>query len=193
MATLNVRPVAHGSKTENYADGTSIRFNVYATASRVDNARVAKVQRAMAILDRLAASEPAAGQCNAYFRTLGSNTTFTALWQNPAVFVNHSPSSANGFYAACHSNNRDLTVTSWCLDSQNRWMVAATLCHELAHAAGAPGSPNANAPATWTPAQRATAHRAELAADRCYFGAQYDPSIYGSVEGLYRLLTSRFA
>ena len=192
MATLNVGPLVHGSKSETYADGSTIQYNVFPTSTAADNRWIVKAQRAMQILDRLAIREPPAGRCNTYFRTLGSGATFTSLWQNPTVFVNYSPSTTNGFYAACHSNNRDLTVTAWCLNTQNRWMVAATLCHELAHAAGAPGSPPGPA-ASWTAAQTATAHRAELAARQCYFGDQYDSTIVGSVDDLYRLLRTSYA
>ena len=174
MATLNLAPTGHGSKTEVYADGSSIDFNVFpAVVPGFD-----KIGQAMSILDNLAAREPPQGQCNAYFRSLGTGDTFSGLWRNPAVFVNHSPSVAVGFYAACHSNNRDLTLTGWCISTQNRWMIAATLCHELAHAAGAPGG---------------ASHAAELAAKRCYFGDQYDSTILGSVDTIYRYLRESYA
>ncbi|MCH7988366.1 MAG: hypothetical protein IID46_04350, partial [Planctomycetes bacterium] len=107
MATLNYGPVAHGSRSETYSDGSTFQFNVFPTSTAAENNRIVKVGRAMDILDRLADSEPAMGQCNAYFSTLGNGNTFSGLWQNSAVFVNYSPSVAVGFYAACHSNNRD--------------------------------------------------------------------------------------
>lgn len=48
-------------------------------------------------------------------------------------------------------------------------MIAATLVHEFAHIAGAPGG---------------VSHAAEKAADQCGFKPQYDPTILGSVEEL---------
>ena len=174
MATLNLSPTGHGSKSETYADGSTIQYNTFpANVPGFSN-----VERAMDILGDLAQREPSQGQCNSYFRSLGNGNSFSGLWQNPAVFVDHSPSTQLGFYAACHSNNRDLTLTHWCISTQNRWMLAATLCHELAHAAGAPGG---------------ASHAAELAASKCYFGDQYDTNILGSVDTIYRYLRSAYA
>jgi hypothetical protein len=191
MATLNIIPVVHGSKSESYRDGSTIAFNVFPSDTVAANNRIVLVQAAMAVLDRLADSEPQGGQCNAHFRSLGRGVSFTSLWKDPSVYVNYSPSTEVGFYAACHSNNRDLTVTAWCLDTQNRWMVAATLCHELGHAAGAPGNPAG--PQPWSADAVRVAHQAELSVKRCYFGSQYEPNILGSVDTLYRNLRSNYA
>lgn len=169
MASLNSSGSGHGSKTETYSDGSTIAYNVFPA----NYEHLEKVRQAMRILDNLAAREPENGRCNSYFKSLSAGSTFSGLWQRAATWVNYSPSVAVGFYAAMHSNDLDMTLTSWCCSSQNRWMIAATMCHELAHAAGAPGG---------------ASHAAELAADRCYFGDQYDSTILGSVDGLYRYL-----
>jgi len=48
-------------------------------------------------------------------------------------------------------------------------MIAATIVHEFAHIAGAPGG---------------ASHKAEKAADKCGFGPQYNPKIMGSIREL---------
>lgn len=48
-------------------------------------------------------------------------------------------------------------------------MVAATIVHEFAHIAGAPGG---------------ASHAAEKAADMCGFKLQYNPAILGSIKQL---------
>ena len=75
----------------------------------------------------------------------------------------------NGFYGATHSNDKDICISAWCLDNTNRWMVAATIVHEFAHIAGAPGG---------------ASHSAEKAADKCGFKPQYNPAILGSIKQL---------
>ena len=165
MASLNLSPSSHGSTSETYSDGSTIQYNVYPSSTKDQNDHIVKVQRAMDILDNLATREPASGRCNAYFQTLGAGRSFSSLWQDPAVWVNHSPSVAIGFYAACHSNNRDLTVTAWCLATQNRWMVAGDAVPSNWHTLRA----------LLVAARMQPSGRAE----RCYFGPQYDPTIMG--------------
>ncbi len=165
MASLNTPGSGHGGKTEHYASGQTREFNTFPPMYR----NMDKVARAMAILDRVAASEPAAGQCNAYFASLPGGHTFTDLWQSPATWVNYSSANRAGLFASTHSNKRDMTLHEWCLSTQNRWMIAACLCHELAHVGGAPGG---------------RSHEAERAVDKCYFPDQYDPNILGRRENL---------
>ncbi len=54
-------------------------------------------------------------------------------------------------------------------------MIAATIVHELAHVAGAPGG---------------ASHAAEKATDKCGFKPQYDPTILGSINSLGKYLES---
>jgi hypothetical protein len=169
MPKINTAATGHGSKTEHYADGSSIRFNVFPEASDPEKKRLALLRKAVNIVDRAEGRMNIDGQCNNYFKTLGRTKTFRELWADDTIFINFSPSVTRGFYAAAHSNNKDVTVTAWCLDNNNFWMVAATLVHEFAHLAGAPGG---------------ASHAAERAVKKCYFNDQYDPTIVGSVQKL---------
>lgn len=114
---------------------------------------------------RLNLQEP----CNRYFRTLPKARTFRSVWRDHSLFINFSPSLTSGFYGATHSNDKDICVSAWCLDHKNHWLVAATIVHECAHVAGAPGG---------------ASHAAEKAVDVCGFKPQYDPAILGSIKRL---------
>lgn len=95
--------------------------------------------------------------------------------ETPGLFIDFSPSVSNGFFGATHSNDKDICISAWCLDTHNKWMIAATIVHELAHVAGAPGG---------------ASHAAEKAADKCGFKPQYDPTILGSINSLGKYLES---
>ena len=133
----------------------------------------------MRILDRLADREPPTGRCNKYFKTLGINKTFTELWNSGGLFINYSSRNVAGEYADTHSNKKDIALHEWALVNKNHWMIAATLCHETAHCAGAPGGASNNA---------------EKAVKECYFGDQlYDPTIVGQLESAYNELRTALA
>ena len=173
MATLNTHGNAHGSKTEHYAGGVTRDFNTYPDGY----AHLGKVRSAMRILDDLAAREPETGRCNKYFKTLGLDRTFSQVWQANDLFICYSPLDRNGLYASAHSGDKDITIHEWCLRTQNHWMIAASLCHEAAHCAGAGGG-----------------HAAEKAVDQCYFGDQlYDPTIIGGLQNSLDDLRGRLA
>ena len=87
------------------------------------------------------------------------------------------PDSPPGACGVTHGNNKDITIASWCLDTQTTSMVAATLIHEAAHVAGAPGGKS---------------HMAERAVDKCGFHAEYDPELLGSLE-LYSYFLNRMS
>jgi len=55
------------------------------------------------------------------------------------------------------------------LDNKNVWEVAATIVHEFAHIAGAPGG---------------TSKSAEKSVKMCGFNLQYDKNIQGSIKTL---------
>ena len=95
--------------------------------------------------------------------------SFSQFWNDASIFVNFSPDTTVNFYGATHSNLKDICITAWCLDTHNKWMIAATIVHELAHVAGAPGG---------------TSHAAEKAAEKCGFKPQYNPLIQGSINKL---------
>jgi len=173
MARINTTATGHGSRSESYSDGSTIQFNVFPSANQADQARLGLTQQAVNIIDNLNSRLDLQGPCNQYFRSLPRNRTFSQLWSNNNLFINFSPSTANGFFGATHSNNVDVAVSQWALDNHHRWMIAATIVHEVAHTGGAPGG---------------ASHQAERAVDRCGFGNQYDPTILGSVRDLSRYL-----
>ena len=123
----------------------------------------------MAVIDQLDKKINLYGACNTYFRSLPKSKSFSDFWRDNTIFVNYSPDTTPQFYGATHSNHKDMCITAWCIDSQNKWMIAATIVHELAHVAGAPGG---------------TSHAAEKATNVCGFKPQYNPNIIGSLDQL---------
>ncbi|NOY84928.1 MAG: hypothetical protein GXO96_08955 [Nitrospirae bacterium] len=169
MAKINTHASGHGSKTEHYAGGTIIQYNIFPKTTASDKKRLDNVNDAYNILSRLDIKIDLQGPCNRYFRTLPKGKTFRHFWRDNTIFINYSPSIVSGFYGATHSNDRDICISAWCLDNTNRWMVAATIMHEFAHIGGAPGG---------------ASHSAEKAADMCGFKQQYNPTILGSIKQL---------
>ncbi len=169
MARINTLATGHGSKTEHYAGGTSIRYNVFPSTTAADRKRLDKVTKAYNIINKLDTKLKLQGPCNKYFKSLPKGRLFHHYWRDNTIFINFSPSVINGFYGATHSNDKDICISAWCLDNTNHWMIAATIVHEFAHIAGAPGG---------------ASHAAEKAADMCGFKPQYDPTILGSIKQL---------
>ena len=169
MPTINTAGTGHGNKIEMYAGGLAVQYNVFPEGTPVEKERLEKLKRVKGILDRLAGSLDRQGPCNKYFRSLARGRSFGQIWNDNTIFLDLSPSNAPNFYGATHSNDKDVAISVWCLDTQNRWMVAATVVHELAHVGGAPGG---------------ASHAAEKAADECSFQPQYDPTILGELRQL---------
>lgn len=167
MATINTHATRHGGKSENYAGGVVIHYFVFPESNAAEGARLKKVEQACFILARLDKRLDLNGPCNSYFRKLPRSRSFNQIWRDPGVFVNYSPSGS--FFGAAHSNGKDLCVTKWCIENHNRWVIAATIVHELAHLGGAPGG---------------ASHDAERSVEKCGFGPQYEPTIVGSIRGL---------
>lgn len=175
MAKLNTPASAHGSKIERYAGGIIIQYDAFQNATANDKRRFSAITKAYDIVNKLDAKLDLQGPCNKYFRKLPKAKTFRDFWRDNSIFINFSPSLTAGFYGATHSNDKDICVSAWCLDTTNHWMVAATIVHEFAHIAGAPGG---------------ASHSAEKAADMCGFKPQYNPAIVGSIKQLGTYLES---
>ncbi len=169
MAKINTHATGHGSKREVYAGGMAIEYNVFPNTSATDKERLAKITGAYNIINRLDKKIDLRDPCNKYFKTLPKGKSFRRFWRDDTIFIGLSPSLANGFYGATHSNDKDVCVSAWCIDNTNHWMIAATIVHEFAHIAGAHGG---------------ASHAAEKAADMCGFKPQYDPTILGSIKQL---------
>lgn len=169
MAIINTPATGHGNKSEIYISGLTIHFNVFLNSTPKEAARLNKIKQAYAIVDRLDKKINLYGSCNKYFTTLPKGKNFSDFWRDKTIFIDYSPSTASDFFAAAHSNDKDVCITAWCLDTHNKWMIAATLVHEFAHIAGAPGG---------------NSHAAEKAADKCGFKPQYNPLILGSIDAL---------
>ncbi|MCF6235322.1 MAG: hypothetical protein L3J70_02915 [Gammaproteobacteria bacterium] len=169
MSKINTIDSGHGSKTEHYAGGTTIQYNVFCNGTDTEKAHLKKLNEAYNIINKFDAKIDLQGPCNKYFRTLSKRKAFHHFWRDNTIFINYSPSVIIGFYGATHSNDKDICISAWCLGNTNRWMVAATIIHELAHIGGAPGG---------------ASHAAEKAADKCGFKPQYNPAILGSIKQL---------
>ena len=88
----------------------------------------------------IAANKPNA---DPYFSTLGDNKTLSDLLQDSDIWVNYSDAAelTEGNLGESFHDAKELTITN---DSVaiGQWTVLATLIHELAHLAGAPGRPS---------------------------------------------------
>src|SRR3990172_1047554 len=169
MLKVNTAATGHGSRSEAYGGGLVVDYNVFPDVTGADKSRLQKAQKAcemiLALDKRIDIHDP----CNKYFNGLPKGNSFHHYCMQNDLFVDYSPSVAVGFYGATHSNDKDIAVTAWCLTNSNHWLVAATILHELAHVAGAPGG---------------ASHAAEKANDRCGFKLQYDPAIMVSIQQL---------
>ncbi|QDC10585.1 hypothetical protein FHY55_15660 [Oceanicola sp. D3] len=166
MATLNVHGHAHGSKSETYTGGRVIHYKSFPQ----NHHALPKIRNAMRIMDELARL-PATDQCNLYFKGLALGQTLTQLWLHGGIFINHSPDNPSPYTADTHSNNVDIAFHEAALLTSNHWVLAATLCHELAHCGGAP----------------AGTHDAERAVHECRFGPDhYNPGFLGFNESAHR-------
>ena len=173
MAKINKAATGHGSRSEAYGGGLVIQYNVFPSGTAAERARLTKVTEAYGIVNRLDRRIDLHGPCNRYFRNLPHGNSFRHYWRDDTIFIDFSPSMTSGFFGATHTNDKDITVSAWCLNKHNRWMIAATIVHEFAHIAGAPGVPS---------------HNAERAVQQCGFGPQYASTILGSIRELGRHL-----
>lgn len=173
MPKINIASTGHGGKVEHYAGGLTIQYNVYPQTTTKEKSRIDKVKKAVHIIDGLDRKIHLNGPCNKYFKKLPKNRSFNSVWRDPSIFIDFSPSTTSGFFGATHSSLKDVTLTAWCIDANNIWMIAATIVHEFAHVDGAPGG---------------TSHAAEKANDMCGFKPQYDPTIVGSIRDLSKYL-----
>ena len=111
-------------------------------------------------------------------RVVGQGRDLHQQWNNPNLFIDYWPATnwpftTKKYFGATHSNDLDISISAWALDERNRWMIAATIVHELAHMAGAPGG---------------SSHAAERAVRECGFGDQYDPDVQGSIQDISKYL-----
>lgn len=171
MSKINTHATGHGNKIEHYGGGVipSVQFNVFPNTTTAEKKHFSKLTRAYDIVNKLDAKIDLQGPCNKYFKTLPRGKTFRHFWRDNTIFINYSPSVYNGFFGATHTGLKDICITAWCLDNTNHWMIAATIVHEFAHIAGAPGG---------------LSHAAEKSADMCGFKTQYDPLLVGSIKQL---------
>lgn len=85
--------------------------------------------------------------CNRYFRTLspaGSSRSFDEVWDDAGIFINYEPRTGLGWDGVTNGANTEISLGEDAFRHQggNRWYVTAVLVHELAHCAGAGGSPS---------------------------------------------------
>ncbi|WP_422376305.1 hypothetical protein [Roseibium sp.] len=114
--------------------------------------------------------------CNAYFRTLPKSRSLTSLINDNRIWVNYGP-TISPLHGEIHVPSGEIAVGDRAFN-MGRWMVLATLIHELAHYNGAPIT-GGN-----TSAEEAVYH-CGLGTPKEYFGGvddprtPYDPTIGG--------------
>lgn len=166
MVQLNTPDTRHGNKIEVY-EGLVVAYNSYPSITDIDKTRLAKIKNAISIVDALDAKLDLYGPCNMYYQYLPRGLSLRELWRSKEIFINFCPVQIPGLCGWTDSTNRDITIFAWCLDTQRPSMAAATIIHELAHVAGAPGG---------------NSHMAERAVKKCGFDAEYDPKAVGTLD-----------
>jgi hypothetical protein len=101
---------------------------------------------------------------------LPGGRTFRELWLDPTIWINFDPQTTFAIYGGkAFGYPQNITITAYAL-GRGRWMTAATLIHELAHANGAAG-------------ERGGAHAAdaERVLRSCLLRDLFDPATIGEV------------
>lgn len=160
MPTLNLQ----GSGRQPVIFDSVYQYWPYPTATDAGRARLDKVQRAIAILDRYVASGASTTTCDPHFLGLAGGRSFRTVWADPAVILSYNPRGGN-IYGHAEESGQDLALTQWCLETQNRYMVAATIVHEMAHINGADG----------------IEHDAERSVRQCGLRELYLPGVFGNL------------
>jgi hypothetical protein len=175
VPAINTPETRHGELRVVSKKGLVVDWKPFLTTTQEEVRRLKKIQQAVQLVGKLETQQNLYDTCNMYFTKLPRGKSLRELWKGGGVFISLWPNSPRGEFAVTHSNNKDITIASWCLDTQTVSMVAATVIHEMAHVAGAPGGDS---------------HMAERAVDKCGFHDEYDPRLLGSLE-LYSYLIGR--
>lgn len=175
MAQINTVATKHGELQTVYSSGRVVEFKPFPNITAVDKTRLATITKAVKRVDDLETQSNVYDSCNLYFQKLPRGMSLRDLWRGNDVFVNFWPTNERETFGATHRGHKDIAVSAWCLDTQSCSMIAATIIHEMAHIAGAPGGDS---------------HMAERAVLKCGFEAEYDPELVGSLE-LYSYLLQR--
>jgi hypothetical protein len=120
--------------------------------------------------------------CNTYFSHLSGGRKFDDIWDDPAFFINWDPRLSVRFWGF-KATTRPMEITiSQETFTKGEWFTAATIVHEMAHLAGAPGQDGSGSNA------------AERAKKACGFSAFFDSSAIGDNEDYADLnLKARYA
>ncbi|WP_076070165.1 hypothetical protein [Sphingomonas montana] len=111
---------------------------------------------------------------DAYFKVLPFQKTLTSLLADKTIWLNYEDNPSR--YGATSTNNyKDIAISSTAF-RQGRWVVLATLIHELAHVAGAPGFSHAAEQAVLA---CGLGRRSELIHDKDDPRTPYEPNILG--------------
>ncbi|PVB63692.1 hypothetical protein [Labrenzia sp. 011] len=101
--------------------------------TRFDSAQYGKLKWARNRLFRMVKNIPG---CNAYFRTLPGGRSLSDMIGDSGIWVNYG-SGLSPLYGEIHVPTGEIAVGDRAFN-MGRWMVLATLVHELAHHNGAP-------------------------------------------------------
>ena len=177
MAQINTPESKHGELRVVTKRGLVVEWKPFLSNTDQDKRRLAKIRDAVTMVSKLESQQNVYATCNMYFTKLARGKSLRELWASGDIFISCWPNSPRGEAGVTHSNNKDITIGGWLLDTQTVSMVAATIIHEMAHVAGAPGGQS---------------HLAERAVDKCGFHEEYDPEYYGSLE-LYSYMLARMS
>lgn len=113
---------------------------------------------------------------NAYFSRLPFRRSLTSLLADSSIWVNYEDNSSR--YGATETFRRQDVAISSTAFRQGRWVVLATLIHELAHVAGAQGFGH---DAEQAVLECGLGRRSELLHGKDDKHTPYEPGIIGSV------------
>ncbi|MES0882138.1 hypothetical protein [Roseibium sp. SCP14] len=115
------------------------QFNIGDHASPIskytsfNSSQYSKLKWARNKLFRMVKNNPG---CDAYFRSLPGRRTLTNMIGDSSIWVNYGP-TISPLHGEIHTPTGEIAVGDRAFN-MGRWMVLATLIHELAHHNGAP-------------------------------------------------------
>lgn len=158
---------------------------------------VERFEAALQMIDKKMADPKTNPKCDSYFRGLGNlklGLSQILAWKKIVFYRWGTPNIAVDMQRLTGATVSTETETLWSnvgselcqiavdpYEMRSVVTLAATIVHEFAHVAGAPGRPDNASWAGMSPQQQAGYYAAENALKECGFSKQHNPAIYGEI------------
>lgn len=134
-----------------------------------DDSKLAIVKAALAVVGMRAILTPGNLHCcNQAFTNLPGKVSFSDLWLDADVWISYNPNPRRGLYGVRLPGTKEIAISEFAFTQPQPYLVvAATIVHEMAHVAGAPGNTT----------------DAEDTLPACGFKDQYKSGLLGQLRG----------